>query len=91
MLKGKHVHAVLCFQIQINDSSASHHVVTVGSTNFYLPYNVKIQSFNPKGRGPESPVKTIMSAEERKYTNVPNYMIWTAFIMWSKLLVAVWC
>jgi len=55
-----------CFQIQINDSSVSHYVVTVGSNNFYLPYHVKIQSFNPKGRGPASKVVTIMSAEERK-------------------------
>lgn len=50
--------------VQINDSSVSHYVVTVGSRNFYLPYKVKIKSFNPKGAGPESPEVTIMSAEE---------------------------
>jgi len=53
--------------MQINDSSVSHYVVTVGSNNYYLPYHVRIQMFNPKGRGPVSPVATIMSAEERKY------------------------
>jgi len=57
---------VLCFQAQINDTSVSHFVVTIGSNNFYLPYHIKIQSFNPKGRGPMSPIETIMSAEERK-------------------------
>jgi len=57
---------VLCFQAQINDSSVGRYVVTVGSSNFYLPYTVKIQSFNPMGKGPMSEPVTIMSAEERK-------------------------
>jgi len=63
----------LCFQAQINDSSASHYVVTVGSNNFYLPYDVRIRSFNPMGLGPMSEIETIMSAEERKYKNIQNY------------------
>lgn len=49
---------------QINDSSVGRYVVTVGSSNFYLPYTVKIQSFNPMGKGPMSDPVTIMSAEE---------------------------
>jgi len=57
---------VLCLQVQLNDSSVGRYVVTVGYLNFYLPYNIKIQSFNPMGRGPMSPMTTIMSAEERK-------------------------
>ena len=57
---------VLHCQAQINDSSVGRYVVTVGSNNYYLPYNVKIQAFNPMGRGPMSPMATIMSAEERK-------------------------
>jgi len=57
---------LLCFQAQINDSSVGRYVVTVGSINYYLPYNIKIRSFNPMGYGPMSPIVTIMSAEERK-------------------------
>jgi len=33
---------------------------------------VKIQSFNPRGRGPMSLKVEIMSAEERKYKHVPS-------------------
>jgi len=72
LFEGKLETVVLCFQVVIRDSSASHYVVTVGSHNFYKPYNVRIQSFNPRGEGPMSPEVTIMSAEERKYKNVQN-------------------
>jgi receptor-type tyrosine-protein phosphatase gamma len=48
----------------INDPTQLKYVVTIGSSNFYLPYNVRIQAFNPMGKGPMSPVETIMSAED---------------------------
>lgn len=57
---------VVCFQRLINDSRVGHLVVTVGSRNYYMPYQVMIRSFNPKGQSPPSGVETIMSAEERK-------------------------
>ncbi len=40
------------------------YVHTVGSKNFYLQYDIKVQAFNVAGRGPESPIVTIMSAED---------------------------
>jgi hypothetical protein len=51
-------------QATINDPTALKYVVTIGSQNYYLPYNVRIQAFNPMGRGPMSPTVTIMSAED---------------------------
>lgn len=47
----------------LTDMSADHHVVTIGETNFYKPYNVCIRVYNPSGPGPMSPNITIMSAE----------------------------
>ncbi|XP_013200303.2 contactin [Amyelois transitella] len=40
------------------------HVVHISSTNFFTPYEVKVQAFNDIGEGPESEVVTIYSAED---------------------------
>ncbi|ESP02884.1 hypothetical protein LOTGIDRAFT_110734, partial [Lottia gigantea] len=40
------------------------HVVTVGSNNYYLQYDVMVQAFNNYGVGPNSSVVTVYSAED---------------------------
>lgn len=48
----------------INDTKATKFVKTVGQNNFYTKYNIKIQAYNPMGRGESSPIVDIMSAED---------------------------
>lgn len=48
----------------INDPDTGRAVVPVPLDNYYTQYDVKVQSFNDQGAGPESPVQTIYSAED---------------------------
>lgn len=43
------------------------HVVTLSSDDYFLLYEVKVQAYNVKGDGPESPVVSIYSSEGRTY------------------------
>lgn len=40
--------------------------ITVGPDNYYLPYEVMVQAVNEKGRGPNSTVAIVYSAEDGK-------------------------
>ncbi|OWF40587.1 contactin-like [Mizuhopecten yessoensis] len=47
----------------ITDYTVEEYVMLVGENNFYLQYEVKIQAFNDYGRGPNSSVVLVFSAE----------------------------
>lgn len=48
----------------VKGEKSSYLSVTVGSSNFYKPYNVKVQSINVKGKGPPANYTTIFSAAD---------------------------
>lgn len=50
--------------VVINDTTATKFVKTVGQDNYYTMYNIRIQAYNPMGRGDVSPIVNIMSAED---------------------------
>ncbi len=58
------------------DANAQRYVHNVGDTNFYLEYDIKVQAYNDAGRGPESSIVTVLSAENSKLTFFSQCLIY---------------
>lgn len=53
-------------QAIVDSPSVGKYVVNVGQENYYSQYEVKLQAFNIFGKGPNSSVAIVYSAEDSK-------------------------
>ncbi|CAL1546787.1 unnamed protein product [Lymnaea stagnalis] len=60
--------------IQVDNITVSYLHTLVGTDNYYLPYEVKVQAINEKGMGPNSSITIVYSADEMPTNIAPIFV-----------------